>query len=140
MRKLVLLVCMSILTAASGCFIDATSCEAGVIRSWESPSGKLGFYPISNEVSFYKNVDDAGVDRGETLQIISINSFKIWTSFNFEFTGDFNFDYTPGLNDDHYIELSIVKPVTDLVSINVQRVISTFEAEPVNQFGIRLVF
>jgi len=130
MRKLVLLVCM----------LAASHCQAGMIPSWDSPSGKLGFYPISNEVSFYKNVDDAGVDRGETLQIISINSFKIWTSFNFEFTGDFNFEYTPGLNDDHYIELSIVKPVTDFVSINVQRVISTFEPEPVNQFGIRLVF
>lgn len=137
MRKLVLLVCMS---AASGCFIDATYCQAGIIPSWEAPSGKLGFYPISNEVSFYRNVDDAGVDRGETLQIVSINSFKLWTSFNFEFTGDFNFDYTPGLEDDHYIELSIVKPITSIVSLNVQRVISTFEPEPVNQFGVRLVF
>jgi len=130
MRKLVLLVCM----------LAASQCQAGMIPSWESPSGNLGFYPISNEVSFYKNVDDAGADRGETLQIISINSFKIWTSFNFEFTGDFNFDYTPGLNDDRYIELSLVKPVTSFVSLNVQRVISTFEPEPVNQFGVRLVF
>ena len=138
MRKLVLLVCM--FAAGLACFVDATSCQAGVIKSWESPSGKLGFYPISNEISFYKNVDDAGVDRGETLQIISINSFKLWTSFNFEFTGDFNFDYTPGLDDDHYIELSIVKPVTSFVSLNIQRVISTFEAKPVNQFGVRLVF
>ena len=137
MRKLVLLVCM---LAAVGCFTSVGQCEGGVLPSWESPSGKLGFYPISNEISFYKNVDDAGADRGETLQIISINSFKLFTSFNFEFTGDFNFDYTPGLNDDHYIELSIVKPVTDFVSINVQRVISTFESESINQFGVRLVF
>ncbi len=138
MRKLVLLVCMS--AAGLACFVNATSCQAGVIPSWESPSGQLGFCPISNELSFYKNVDDAGVDRGETLQIVSINSFKLWTSFNFEFTGDFNFDYAPGLSDDHYIELSLVKPLTDFVSINVQRVIATFEPEPVNQFGIRLVF
>ena len=138
MRKLVLLVCM--LVAAVSCFVGVDDCQAGIIPSWESQSGKLGFFPISNEVSFYKNVDDDGADRGQTLQIISINSFKLLTSFNFEFTGDFNFDFTPGLDDDHYIELSIVKPVTDMVSINVQRVISTFEPKPVNQFGIRLVF
>ena len=138
MRKLVLLVC--ILGTGSACFTSAGKCQAGVIPSWQSESGRLGFYPISNEVSFYKNVDDAGTDRGQTLQIISINSLRLWTSFNFEFTGDFNFDYTPGMSDDHYIELSIVKPVTDFVSFNVQRVISTFEPEPINQFGIRLVF
>ncbi|UCD64783.1 MAG: hypothetical protein JSW34_04935 [Candidatus Zixiibacteriota bacterium] len=135
MRQLVLLVCM--IWAGSTC---TTTCRAGMIPSWESPSGKLGFFPISNEVSFYKNVDDAGVDRGETLQIISINSFKLLTTFNFEFTGDFNFDYTPGLADDHYIELSIVKPISPFVSLNVQRIISTFEPEPVNQFGVRFVF
>jgi hypothetical protein len=130
MRKLVLLVCIFL----------AGQCQAGMIPSWESQSGKLGFYPISNEVSFYKNVDDAGEDRGETLQVISINSFKLLTTFNFEFTGDFNFDYTPGLDDDHYIELSLVKPVTSFVSLNLQRIISTFEPKPVNQFGVRLVF
>ena len=137
MRKLVLLVCMY--TAVVG-FGGTNECQAGIIPSWESQSGKLGFFPISNEVSFYKNVDDDGADRGQTLQIISINSFKLLTNFNFEFTGDFNFDFTPGLDDDHYIELSIVKPVTDMVSLNVQRVISTFESKPINQFGIRLVF
>lgn len=135
MRKLVLLVCMAALVA-----IAPAISMAGMIPSFESSSGKIGFYPISNEVSFYKNVDDAGVDRGETLQIISINSFKLLTSFNFEFTGDFNFDYTSGLDRDHYIELSIVKPVSNFVSLNVQRVISTFELESVNQFGVRLVF
>jgi hypothetical protein len=131
---------MTAAVAGTACFVNVTECRAGMIPSWESPSGKLGFYPISNELSFYKNIDDAGEDRGETLQIVSINSFKLLTTFNFEFTGDFNFDYTPGLDDDHYIELSIVKPVTDMVSLNIQRVISTFESEPVNQFGIRLVF
>ncbi|UCE25562.1 MAG: hypothetical protein JSU74_05820 [Candidatus Zixiibacteriota bacterium] len=140
MRQLVLLVCM--FTAG---LAGLTRCQAGIIPSLEAPSGKLGFYPISNEVSFYKNVDDAAEDRGETLQIISINSFRLWTTFNFEFTGDFNFDcsYDPEVGDyidDHYIELSIVKPVTSFVSLNVQRIISTFEPEPVNQFGVRLVF
>jgi len=137
MRKLVLLVCMASSLAVLG---PNSGVRAGLIPSWEAPSGKIGFYPISNELSYYKNYDDAGEDRGQTLQIVSINSFRLWTTFNFEFTGDFNFDFTPGLNDDHYIELSIVKPVTSFVSLNVQRVISTFEPDPVNQFGIRLVF
>ena len=137
MRKLVLLVCVA---SAVASFALSTDSQSGIIPSWEAPSGKIGFYPISNEVSYYRNIDDAGEDRGQTLQIISINAFKLGTTFNFEFTGDFNFDYTPGLNDDHYIELSIVKPVSSFVSLNIQRVISTFEPEPVNQFGIRLVF
>lgn len=138
MRQLVLLVCVFVGGLATLIFTD--NCQAGVIPSYESPSGKIGFYPISNEVSFYKNYDDTGDDRGKTLQIISINSFKLLTTFNFEFTGDFNFDFTPGLDNDHYIELSIVKPVTAIFSLNVQRVISTFETKPVNQFGFRLVF
>ena len=137
MRKLVLLVCMASSLAVFGL---SSGVRAGLIPSWEAPSGKIGFYPISNELSYYRNYDDAGEDRGQTLQIVSINSFKLGTTFNFEFTGDFNFDFTPGLNDDHYIELSIVKPVTSFVSLNIQRVISTFEPDPVNQFGIRLVF
>ena len=136
MRKLVLLVCMAV---AWPLFVGHTA-KAGVIPSWEAPSGKLGFYPISNEISLYQNFDDAGEDRGKTLQVISINSFKLFTSFNFEFTGDFNYDFTPGLDNDHYIELSIVKSLTPVVSLNVQRIISTFEPESVNQFGVRLTF
>ena len=99
----------------------------------------FGIYPITNEVSFYKNVDDDGNDRGETIQIIAINTLKIWTEFNFEFTGDFNWDMSPE-NSDHYIELSLVKPVGYNISINYQRIISTFEDKPVNQFGLRLSF
>ncbi|MCK4631702.1 MAG: hypothetical protein KAT79_00460 [candidate division Zixibacteria bacterium] len=142
MRKLIMLVCIVVVSMLLSFSSVAT---AGVIPSWETPSGQLGFYPIVNEVSLYWNVDDAGDKRGRTLQIISINSFKVWTSFNFEFTGDFNYDLTPdfiggGFINDHYIELSIVKPVTGIVSLNVQRIISTFETEPVNQFGVRLSF
>ncbi len=137
MRKLVLLVCT--VTAACLCF-QTSSAAGGLIPSWESPSKKLGFYPISNEISFYKNVDDAGVDRGGTIQFVMINSFKLLTTFNFEFTADYNFDYTPGMRKDHYVELSLVKPVTNLVSLNYQRVISSFEPEEINQFGLRLSF
>lgn len=133
MRKLVLLVCVLVL------FGSITS-SAGMIPSWTSSSGRIGFYPITNEISFYKNIDDDGEDRGETVQIISINSFRLFTDFNFEFTGDFNYDLTPGLDDDHYIELSLVKPLGSVFSLNVQRVISTFEPESVNQFGFRLSF
>ncbi len=135
MRKLVLLVCMvAVLT------VGAVSTQSQIIPSWESPNGKLGFFPISNEVSFYKNVDDAGNDRGETLQLVIINSFKLFTTFNFEFTADYNFDYATGLSNDHYVELSLVKPITPFVSVNYQRVIATFEPESVNQFGVRLRF
>jgi hypothetical protein len=85
-------------------------------------------------------VDDAGANRGETVQFILINRFKLFTEFSFEFTADYNFDYTPGLDNDHYVELSLVKEVTPFVSLNVQRIISSFEPESVNQFGFRLIF
>ncbi len=105
----------------------------------------LGITPLVNELSLYKNVDDGGNDRGQTLQIISINNFKIWTEFTFEFTADFNFDLAydfdgEKMSDDHYIELSLVKPVFKNMSVNYQRIISTFETKPINQFGVRFSF
>ncbi len=135
MRKLILLVCVAFLTS----FLPPTG-NAQLIPTLETDSGNLGFYPISNEVSFYKNIDDAGEDRGSTLQFVMINAFRVYTDFTFEFTADYNFDLTPGLNRDHYVELSLVKPVYKMVSLNYQRVISSFEPESVNQFGIRLRF
>lgn len=135
MRKLVLLVCVT-----GSLLIPSLTVAEGLIPSFETPSGQIGFYPISNEISYYKNYDDAGEDRGTTLQIIAINGFKLFTEFSFEFTADYNFDLTPGLNDDHYVELSLVKPVTSFISVNYQRVISTFEPESINQFGVRLRF
>jgi hypothetical protein len=137
MRKLVLLVSIMMVALT---LLSWTSATAGVIPSWESPSGKLGFFPISNELSLYKNYDDSGEDRGETLQIIMINSFKLGTTFNFEFTADYNFDMAPGLSNDHYVELSIVKPITPMFSLNIQRIMATFEPESINQFGFRLSF
>jgi len=135
MRKLVLLVCVT----GSLLLPPAASAE-GLIPSFETASGKIGFYPISNEISYYQNYDDSGEDRGRTLQIVAINGFKLFTDFNFEFTADYNYDLTPGLCEDHYVELSLVKPVTSFVSVNYQRVISTFEPESINQFGVRLRF
>jgi hypothetical protein len=96
--------------------------------------------PISNEVSFYKNVDDNGIDRGRTFQVISINMFHIGTDFIVEFTGDFNWelDLFNEYTYDYYIELSLVKPVYKSLSINYQRIYGTFVNGPINQFGIRL--
>lgn len=137
MRQLVLLVGMFALS-----FLAASSAQgqAGLIPSWEDSSKRFGFYPISNEVSLYANIDDSGDNRGHTLQLVLINSFKVLTTFTFEFTADYNYDLTPGLDNDHYVELSLVKDVTPFVKVNYQRVISTFESEPINQLGMRLVF
>ncbi|MDD3731665.1 MAG: hypothetical protein PHU88_04740 [candidate division Zixibacteria bacterium] len=136
MRKLVLLVGVAVWSVTLLWVPDIRAGE--IIPTIQSSSGKFGFYPITNEISVYKNVDDAGEDRGQTVQIILINSVKLLTAFNIEFTADYNFDYTEGLDRDHYIELSLVKPVTKILSLNVQRVISTFEPESINQFGFRL--
>ncbi len=111
-----------------------------------SIDGKVfGLYPIVNEVSLLKNVDDAGVNRGMTMQIIAINNFKLWTEFTFEFTADFNWDTAYDfdgslMSNDHYIELSLVKPIIKNISLNYQRIHSTFETKPINQFGLRFSF
>ena len=99
----------------------------------------VGFYPITNEISFYRNVDDSGNDRGRTLQLVSINTFKILTDFNFEFTADFNWEMSY-LKRDHYLEIGLVKSVGSRFSVNYQRIISKFEPKSINQFGIRYSF
>lgn len=146
MRKLVMLVCIGVVATP---LLSGSSARAGIIPSWEASSGKFAFYPISNELSYYQNYDDAGRNRGRTLQIVSINSLKLFTCFSFEFTADYNWDFSyvdpsdlsKGKNNhDYYIELSIVKPLTGVVSINVQRIIATVEAESINQVGVRLSF
>ncbi len=143
MRKLVMLVGM----AGTVMCLYQTVSSGALLPSVESASGNLGFYPLSNEISVYQNYDDRGTDRGRTLQVIAINSFKVFTSFTFEFTGDFNwrYSYVDPLNlslgkngSDYYYELSLVKPLTTGLSLNVQRIVSTFESDPINQFGIRI--
>lgn len=94
--------------------------------------------PITNEISYFKNVDDLGDSRGTTLQIVSINEFHIGTSFIIEFTGDFNWDMDCYKDYDYYLELSLVKPIYKMVSVNYQRVYGTFVTEPINQFGLRI--
>ena len=133
MRKLVSLVCVFAL-------VGFCSTQAGIIPLWESPSRKFGFYPITNELSLYRSIDDSGHDRGNTMQFISINSFRLYTEFIFEFTADFNHHYSLDLTHDHYIEIGLVKHLTPFFSLNVQRVISKFEPKAINQYGFRLSF
>jgi len=101
-------------------------------------AGDFDMSPICNEISLFKNTDDDFNSLGETLQIVSINSFKSLTWFNFEFTGDFNWNLTEGKDYDYYMELSLVKSVTPKLSVNYQRIYGTFVPEPINQFGLRL--
>jgi hypothetical protein len=135
MRKLVLLVGV---VAISGTVVGSAGAQSGIIPTLESPSKQLGFYPVTNEISLYKNVDDDGDNRGETMQLVLIDRFRLFTEFTFELAADLNYSMSPGLKRDHYVELSLVKGVTPVLSLNVQRVISSFEPEPVNQFGVRL--
>jgi len=142
--------------------VSARAYPDSIALTWDVPSANTDGSPIKDLSGFkvyrsvqkvgedcenceytehvYANVDDSGANRGHTLQLVLINSFKVLTSFTIEFTADYNYDLTPGLKEDHYVELSFVKPVTSFVSVNYQRVISTFEPESINQFGVRLVF
>jgi hypothetical protein len=103
-------------------------------------AGELGFQAITNEVSFYQNLFDDGEDAGRTLQIVSINSFKLLTWFSLEFTYDFNRDLAWKGKDDYYYELGLVKPVWEKLSVNYQRVDGTFVAKPFSQIGVRYSF
>lgn len=98
------------------------------------------FMKISDEVSIYANTDDDFNSQGRTLQIVALNSIKIGTWFQVEFTGDFNWEMTtlPGKTYDYYIEVGIVKPIWKKLSLNYQRIYGTFVEKPINQFGFRL--
>jgi len=110
---------------------------AGLVSADESV---VSFQPLVNEISLYKNFLDDGDDAGQTLQIVSINSIKIYTEFSFEFTADFNRKLTPGKDHDYYMEFGIVKPVWKKVSANYQRIYGTFVDKPINQIGVRYSF
>ncbi len=94
--------------------------------------------PICNHISVYQNIDDAGAERGRTLQIISVNAIHVGTDFVLEFSGDFNWDLDLYEKRDYYMELSLVKPIYKSLSVNYQRIYGTFVTEPINQFGVRL--
>ena len=104
---------------------------------------QLAFLPvtsISNEVSLYQNFLDDGDNAGQTLQIVFINSVRVFTEFSFEFTADFNRKMTPGKDSDYYMEIGIVKPVWKKMSLNYQRIYGTFIDRPINQIGFRYRF
>jgi hypothetical protein len=98
----------------------------------------LGFTKLVNEISLYQNTDSDFNSRGQTLQVISINTIKVFTEFNFEFTGDFNWDLDLYEDYDYYLELSLVKPVYGPLSFNYQQLHGTFLDGAIHQFGIRL--
>jgi hypothetical protein len=109
--------------------------NAGVILNLDSP---FSFTKLVNEVSLYQNADQDLSDRGRTLQIVSINSFRFFTDFNFEFTGDFNWRLDRYESHDYYLELSLVKPVFGPLSLNYQQIHGTFMDSTIHQFGVRL--
>jgi hypothetical protein len=101
-------------------------------------SDDLAFTKLVNEVSAYRNTDSDFDQRGFTLQVISINAFRVFTDFSFEFTGDFNWELDLYEDYDYYIELSIVKPISGPLSFNYQQIHGTFMGGTIHQFGVRL--
>ncbi len=100
----------------------------------------LGFEKLTNEVSFYQNRYDDFLNAGQTLQVVSINSFKLGTRFNLEFTYDLNYNLEKKDDFTYYMELGVVKEIFPRFSINYQRIHGSFVDKPVNQFGIRFSF
>lgn len=100
----------------------------------------LGFGKLVNEVSFYQNRYDDFINAGQTLQVVSINSFKLGTWFNLEFTYDLNYNLEKEDDFTYYLELGVVKEIFPRFSINYQRIHGSFVDKPVNQFGIRFSF
>lgn len=101
---------------------------------------KLGFKKITNEVSLYQNRYDDFLNAGQTFQLVSINSFRLWTWFNLEITWDLNYDLEKEDKFTHYVEFGLVKPIKSHFSLNYQRIHSTFVPDPINQIGVRYSF
>ena len=97
------------------------------------------FEKISNELSLYQNYSDEFDTRGQTVQVIAINRFRLGWWFQTEFTADFNYDYLKVDRWDYYIEMGIVKPIIGGLSVNYQR-IAMDGADPTNQVGLRWTF
>jgi len=105
-----------------------------------SQTPKLAFQPLVNEVSVYQNYLDNGDYAGQTLQVIAINSLRVFTDFKIEFTADFNRKLTPGYNTDYYMEIGVLKQIHKRFALNVQRIYGTFVSKQINQFGARFSF
>jgi len=117
-----------------------TLCILMVSGSAMAQSAKFGVQPLTNEVSLYQNFVDDGDNAGQTLQVVAINSLKVFTDFQFEFTADFNRKLTPGKDSDYYLEIGLVKPVYKRLSLNYQRIYGTFIDKEINQVGVRFRF
>lgn len=100
----------------------------------------FGFQKLVNEVSFYQNRYDDFLNAGQTLQIVSINSLKVGTWLNLEFTYDLNYDLEKEDDFTYYMEIGVVKEILPRFSINYQRIHGSFMDKPVNQIGIRFSF
>ncbi|MCP4633777.1 MAG: hypothetical protein GY855_12695 [candidate division Zixibacteria bacterium] len=98
----------------------------------------VGF--ISNDIAVYKNSDDDLNNKGWTLQLVFINSVKIHTEFQIEFTADFNKDLAWKGKDDYYMEVGFLKEFYKGISLNYQRIEGTFQPGGINQLGVRYHF
>lgn len=117
-------------------------CWAGIVYADTGFTAKLSddlaMTKLVNEISFYRNTDSDFNQRGWTLQIVSINTFHVFTDFNFEFTSDFNWHLDLYKDHDYYMELSLVKPVIGPLSLNYQQIHGTFMGGTIHQFGVRM--
>jgi hypothetical protein len=100
----------------------------------------FGFQKLVNEVSLYQNRYDDFLNAGQTLQIVSINSLKLGTWLNLEFTCDVNYDLEKEDDFTYYMEIGLVKEILPRFSINYQRIHGSFVNKPTNQIGIRFSF
>jgi hypothetical protein len=120
-------------------FMLAISLFAAINISY-GQTNNFGFQKLTNEVSLYQNILDSGDNAGQTLQVIAINSLRIFTDVQLEFTADFNRKLTPGKDSDYYMEIGMVKPVYGRLSVNYQRIYGTFIDKEINQVGVRFRF
>lgn len=117
-------------------FVVALVIQQGVVAHAQT----FTFEKISNELSLYQNYTDELKTQGQTVQVISINRFRVGTWIQTEFTADFNYDYEKPGKWDYYLEIGILKPIIGGLSINYQRIEGTFVSKPTNQIGLRWTF
>ena len=111
-----------------------------ILGGTSSHARSFGFRKLVNEVSLYQNRYDDFLNAGQTLQIVSINSLKLGTWLNLEFTYDLNYDLEKEDDFTYYMEVGLVKEILPRFSINYQRIHGSFVNDPVNQIGIRFSF
>jgi hypothetical protein len=105
-----------------------------------SLANKFDFKKGCNNISLYHNGLDDFSNAGNTLQLVFINSFKLFTWFDLEITGDIDRDLQEKGKTANYFEFGLVKNVWSKFSLNYQRIHGTYVNKPVNQFGVRFTF